>query len=346
MNVLFLHQNFPGQFLHVAQALKQRGGGQLVAITDKRNTRPDLIPTIRYAFDQSVIGRPHSLGVSYTSRAARGAVVAQAMARLKASGFAPDLIIGHPGWGETLFVKDVWPNVPLIAYAEFYYGGKDSDAGFDPEFREQDPLLLSMRLRAKNAAQLQALHDADVGVSPTHWQGGRFPASLKRKIAVIHEGVDTNLVAPKPSAAFQLPNGGPLLRKGDEVVTFVNRNLEPYRGFHIFMRALPDILAARPNAQVVIVGGSDLSYGPAARDGTNWKEIFLAEVEARLPMQRVHFVGMLPYDQFLSLMQISSAHVYLTYPFVLSWSMLEAMSASALVARFNDFERGRSGRGI
>ena len=149
-------------------------------------------------------------------------------------------------------------------------------------------------------------------------------------IEVIFDGVDSDKVTPDPAAMVQLP-GGHVLRAGDEVLTFVNRNLEPYRGYHTFIRALPEVLAARPGAQVVIVGGDDVSYGPAPRDGRRWKDIYLDEVRGRIDASRVHFLGKVPYGTFLSLMQVSRAHAYLTYPFVLSWSMVEAMSAGALV---------------
>lgn len=329
MNILFLHQNFPGQFLHVARALQAGGKVAVRALTDAGNRRPEIIATERYAFSPQSIGRPFPLAFFYAQAAARGAAAAEAMLRMKAAGYAPDLVIGHPGWGETLFVKDVWPTATLVSYAEFYYG-MNSDADFDPEFRAPDLERLSIRLRARNAPQLQALQDADFGIAPTRWQAGRFPASLCEKIAVLHEGIDTGIVAPSAAASFQVPDG-PLLRAGDEVVTFVNRNLEPYRGFHVFMRALPQILAQRPAARVVLVGGDEVSYGSAPKKGGSWRQTMLEEVGARLPLERVHFVGKVPYPQFLALMQLSAAHVYLTYPFVLSWSMLEAMSAGALV---------------
>jgi len=176
-----------------------------------------------------------------------------------------------------------------------------------------------------------AITDADYGVAPTKWQGSRFPPLLRKKIAILHEGIDTDLAAPRPEARFAVPQTDIILTEQDEVVTFVNRNLEPYRGYHIFMRALPEILAARPAARAVIVGGDGVSYGKAAPDGASWKAVFLDETRERLPMDRVHFVGKLRYPDLLDLLRVSSAHVYLTYPFVLSWSMLDAMSVGALV---------------
>jgi glycosyltransferase involved in cell wall biosynthesis len=249
------------------------------------------------------------------------------MELLRQEGIVPDVVVEHPGWGETLFVNDVWPRAKLIIHAEYYYRAEGTDVGFDPEFRRHD-LGARERVRAKNAALLPALTDADWAVAPTNWQGSRFPAELKCKIAILHEGIDTDLVAPNPAAEVTL--GTRTFRPGDEVITFVNRNLEPYRGYHVFMRALPEILAARPNAQAVIVCGDGASYGEKPARGT-WKEIFLADVKDRLPLECVHFVGKVPYAGFIALVQVSAVHVYLTYPFVLSWSMLEAMSAGALV---------------
>ena len=330
MRILFLHQNFPGQFVHVAQALQQVGH-DLHAITDATNQRPDFIPTSRYAFAASAAGQPHPLAQNYALRAARGQAAARAMVALRERGFVPDLVIGHLGWGETLFAKDVFPKACLVVHAEFYYSADGADAGFDPEFRSSDDVAWRQNLRSRNAAILQAVNDADFAVSPTLWQASRLPAAFRSKTAVLHEGIDTDKVAPNSAAWLALQRAGVAMKPGDEIITFVNRNLEPYRGYHIFLRALPKILKARPNARAVIVGGDEVSYGAAPPPGKSWKQIFLDEVQADLPMDRVHFTGKVPYPDYLRLMQISAAHVYLTYPFVLSWSMLEAMSAGALV---------------
>jgi len=331
MRVLFIHQNFPGQFVHLAQALGRNRDHEILAITDCANTRPELVRTLRYRYSPEVAGRPHRLALNFADRVARGAVVARTLDEVRESGFTPDVVIGHVGWGETLFVKDVWPETKLIVHAEYFYAADGGDAGFDPEFQGNRTLEDRLAIKSKNAAILLALNDADYGVAPTRWQGSRFPKSLQGKIAILHEGIETDLVRPNAAARFVVKGGGLTLTAEDEVITFVNRNLEPYRGYHIFMRALPDILAARPRAHAVIVGGDEVSYGAAAPAGQTWKQIFLDEVKHRLPMERVHFVGKVPYLEFIALMQIASAHVYLTYPFVLSWSMLEAMSAGALV---------------
>ena len=211
------------------------------------------------------------------------------------------------------------------------HSANGEEAGFDPEFASRLDKEHALHVRARNMTCALALQDAALGVSPTEWRRSRFPAELRRKITVVHEDIDTDLVRPSPTAMVRLKQGGVMLRPGDEVVTFVNRNLEPHRGFHVFMRALPEVLRQRPKAHVVIVGGDETSYGPPPRDGRCWREVMLAEVGARLDLDRVHFVGRVPYLSLVKLFQVSAVHVYLTYPFVLSWSLLETMSAGALV---------------
>ena len=332
MRILFIHQNFPAQFIHVAHALKREGRHELLAVAHEGNKRERLIPTRTYAFAPKPL-RAAPYVDHYAQRVARGLAVAQLLSGLKREGFSPDLVIGHGGWGETLFVKDVWPKTKIILHAEFYYDAEESDVGFDPEFGPDPKADISVRyrVRTRNAAMLQALMDADQGVAPTRWQASRFPPMLRGKIAVIHEGVDTERARPNPQAWIKLSREGVKLAPGDEVVTFVNRNFEPYRGYHIFMRALPRILKERPKARIVLVGGDSLNYGTPPPKGESWRKIFLDEVRADLDMSRVHFVGKTPHPAYLRVLQVSAAHVYLTYPFVLSWSMLEAMSAGALV---------------
>jgi glycosyltransferase involved in cell wall biosynthesis len=330
VKILFVHQNFPGQFLHLAPAMKARGH-ECLALTDAVNKRQAPIQILRYRHEATppdpAVTR---LGRNFTQMSDRGVTVARAAMQLREKqGYVPDVIFGHSGWGETLFLKEVWPEAKLIVYAEFYYRGVGRDVGFDAEFSRSgfDQVMIAQG----RAAHLgQSLLHADAGLAPTRWQASTYPDPLRHMIKVIFDGVDTNRVAPDPEASLTLP-GGRVLRAGEEVLTFVNRNLEPYRGYHVFMRALPEILAARPQAQVVIVGGDDVSYGAPAPNGQKWKEIFLNEVRDRLDLSRVHFLGKVPYPDFVSLLQISRAHAYLTYPFVLSWSMLEAMSAGCLV---------------
>lgn len=330
MKILFVHQNFPGQFLYLAPELKKRGHDCL-ALTDFTNSRDSAIAVVKYKHEVLKLDAAASrLGRNYTQMSDRGVTVARAALQLRDQrNYTPDVIFGHSGWGETLFLKEVWPDAKLLTYAEFYYRGRGADVGFDPEFSK--PNFDQVIIAQGRAGHLgQALLHSDAGLSPTQWQASTYPPALRQMIEVIHDGVNTAVMAPNQAARFALP-GGRKVKPGDEVLTFVNRNLEPYRGYHIFMRALPAVMAARTTAQVVIVGGDEVSYGAAPKGLKGWKDVILNEVRDRLDMSRVHFMGKVPYDQFTALMQVSRAHAYLTYPFVLSWSMIEAMSAGAHV---------------
>ncbi|MGB7322226.1 MAG: glycosyltransferase [Albidovulum sp.] len=327
MKILFVHQNFPGQFLQLAPALVARGH-DVLALTAEENTRSSTIKTYRYRTPPKVAFQ--GLGRSYAEACERGGVVARAAVQLRREqNYTPDVVFGHGGWGETLYLREIWPNARHLTYAEFFYKTTGQDTGFDPEFHRGGlgPLLTTS---ARKTHLLMAINEADAALAPTNWQATTFPAEMRGKISVVHDGIDTGRVCPDPDARFELSDGTQL-SPGDEVMSFVNRNLEPYRGYHIFMRALPAVLKNRPKAQVVIVGGDSQSYGPRPAGDKSWKQIFLDEVGAQLDLSRVHFVGQLPYRRYLSLMQVTRAHAYLTYPFVLSWSMLEAMSAGALV---------------
>jgi glycosyltransferase involved in cell wall biosynthesis len=220
----------------------------------------------------------------------------------------------------------------LGIYCEFFYHSQGADVGFDPEFPVEDEGDVC-RIRLKNINNLLHFEIADTGISPTYWQASTFPEPFRNKITVVHDGIDTDAVAPNPAVSLTLGNALKLTRD-DEVITFVNRNLEPYRGYHIFMRALPEILRRRPNARVLIVGGDDVSYGARPEGGRKWKDIFAAEVRPQISdadWGRVHFLGNIPYQYFIPLLQLSTVHVYWTYPFVLSWSLLEAMSCGCAI---------------
>ena len=331
MRILFVHQNFPGQFMHVAPALRQRGH-EVLALTAKTNQRPSPVPVVRYAFEPPTIdSKTPRLATTFAEHAARAEVVAHAASELQSKqNFNPDVVFGHIGWGEAMFLREVWPEARHLLYAELFYRPRGLDTGFDPEFQRSD-LMHRIWITSRQAHLLQAMAAADKALAPTHWQARSFPEPLRQRIEVNHDGIDTERIRPRADAAFEVPGGHLTLRAGDEVLTFVNRNLEPYRGYHILMRALPKVLAARPNAHVVLVGGSGVSYGTKPRDGHSWKDTFLDEVKDRIDLDRVHFVGTIPYEKFLALIQVSRVHAYLTYPFVLSWSMLEAMSAGALI---------------
>ncbi|HEY8357366.1 MAG TPA: glycosyltransferase [Ramlibacter sp.] len=315
------------------RALADDPANEVVCVGETRNLkgRPPLHPRLRvlgYQMPEPVPSQAHPYLRDYEAHVRRGQQVVRLLLQLRdTQGFQPDVVVAHPGWGEALFLRDVFPRARHVQYFEFYYHGQGADVGFDPEFPASlDDLL---RVRSKNSTQLQSVVAADAGLSPTAWQKSRYPLELQSKISVVHDGIDTEVVRPDPQAWVQI--NGQRLAAGDEVVTYVARNLEPYRGFHVFMRMLPRLQALRPQAKFVIVGGDDVSYGRRLPEGENYRLLYRKEVEAQVDWSKVFFVGKLPYGDYLKVLQVSAAHVYLTYPFVLSWSALEAMAAGCLI---------------
>jgi glycosyltransferase involved in cell wall biosynthesis len=327
MKFLFVHQNFPGQYAHAARHLAQ-AGHEVSFITQPRQAQIEGVRKLEYPSRPAVSGVTQPYLGELENGVANGLEVAKLCHWLDRDGFVPDIVIGHNGWGEILYIKDVWPQVPLLGYFEFFYRASGSDVDFDREFPPEADA--AVRLRTRNAINLMGLDAVDWGQSPTEWQRAQYPEPHRDRITVVHEGVDTDLVRPDPTARLWLGNGR-CLSRADEIVTFSARDLEPYRGFHTFMRALPQVLERRPAAQVLIVGGDGVSYGRQSQHAHNYRTQLLAELDGRLDLRRVHFLGHLPYRQYLTVLQISTVHAYLTYPFVLSWSLLEAMAAGCLV---------------
>lgn len=332
MRFLFIHQNFPGQFRHVARALADNPQHEVIGIGDARNLKPDMAVHSRIVvrpYPSPKRGGPqtHPYLRETEGHVRRGQQVFRAAMSLKAQGFLPDVVVVHPGWGEGLFLRELFPAARHVHYCEYFYHADGSDMGFDPEF----PATLDDRLRVhvRNSTQLLGLTQCDAGISPTHWQRSRYPAEYQSKISVLHEGIDTALIKPDSQAVLEVQ--GKVFRAGEEIVTFVSRNLEPYRGFHCFMRALPKLQSMRPSARVVIVGGDEVSYGRRLPAGETYRQKYSMQIKDQVDWSRVDFLGKLPYLDYLKVLQVSSAHVYLTYPFVLSWSMLEAMAAGCLV---------------
>ena len=330
MKYLFVHQNMPGQYKHICQRLAADKDNTVVFITKREGLELPNVTKVLYKPSREPADTTHR----YIRETERGILHGQEVARkalaLKSKGFVPDIVIGHPGWGETLYLKDVFPDAPLLNFFEFYYHSVGADVGFDPE----NPVNLDThcRIRTKNIVQFMGLEAADAGMSPTLWQFEQYPPEYRHKISVVHDGIDTKVCAADPEASIEIKNtdgATTTLRQGEEIVTLVVRNLEPYRGFPQFMRAAELILKRRPNAKIIIVGGDDVSYGRPLPDGQTYRQQMLEEVD--LDLSRVFFIGRVPYSTYLKVIQVSGVHVYLTFPFVLSWSMLEAMSAECLV---------------
>jgi glycosyltransferase involved in cell wall biosynthesis len=328
MKILFIHQNFPGQFKHLAPFLVAQGH-QVDALHMQSGLSKTFlgVNTHSYGVGRSSSKEIHPWVSDFETKVIRAEACFYKMRERLKAGYVPDVIFSHHGWGETLFVREVWPRTPLIIYCEFHYQPYGLDVNFDAEFSNHDvgdPCRVSM----KNVNNFLHFGIADAGMSPTEWQASTFPLPFRDRIKVIHDGIDTPTLTADDKTEIAI-NNHVKLRRSDEVITFVNRNLEPYRGFHVFLRSLPKVLRARPRARTILIGGSGVSYGAVPLGAPSWREYFVNEVRPQMTDEewsRVHFVGSVPYEQFLAIMRISSAHVYLTYPFVLSWSLLEAMS--------------------
>ncbi|WP_341991608.1 glycosyltransferase family 4 protein [Azorhizobium sp. AG788] len=327
MRIVLVHRRGPGQFLHLAPRLASEGW-EVTLVCETSDRALPGVRTVRHRAEPALYRRadatPHLATPEQHVRIGyRVAETLEALARIDG---APELLMGHMGWGGLIFAKDVRPHTPLIGYCEYYHRAEGGDAGFDPA--ETVTLDDRQRLRLRNSSQLLTLDAMDGGISPTLWQKSRYPAAYQSRIAQCHDGIDLRIFHPEPRARFRLPDGR-TLAPGDPVVTYAARDLEPYRGFPQFLRAATRVARTRPDALFVVAGGDGVSYGRAPADGRNWREVMMAETG--LDPARVVFLGTLPHAALLRLFQVSAAHVYLTYPFVLSWSVLEAMACGALV---------------
>lgn len=325
MRYLFVHRAMPGQFGHLASYLAGNGH-EVVFLTQSSAPPPRGVRAVRYRRRREPAASTHHYLQSTEAAILNAQAVARACEALKSRGFVPDAALAHPGWGEGLYLKDVLPNTRLVDYCEFFLRAEGADVGFYAD--EIVDIELACRLRTRNAILLLALDAADRGLSPTEWQRSVHPPEYQSKISVVFDGIDAERVRPDPTATFTTPSGVRLAH-GDPVVTYVARDLEPYRGFPNFVRALPTVLDAVPRAQVLIVGGDGVSYGRRPPSGANWREYMAAEIP--LDPSRVHFLGRVSYDDYLRVLQVSRVHVYLTVPFVLGWSAMEALSAGCVV---------------
>jgi len=328
LNILFVHQNFPAQFKRLSVALAEEGH-QVVALGTGRVDLPG-VTVIPYRYLRSPSASIHPLAREYEVKAIRGEAVGNVCLDLREKGFTPDLIYVHPGWGEALFLRDIYPRSKIVVYCEYFYNLEGQDVNFDPEFPAMG-LEEQCRLRMKNTCNLHALEIGDAFVAPTRWQKRTYPKRAQRHIQVIHDGLDFEALEPDSGAVFESPALGLRLEPEDRVVTFVSRNLEPMRGIHSFLRCLPAVLRELSDARVLVFGGEAVGYGSMHASGRPWREVFLEDIQDKRHFDRVYFPGRTDYRTYLDALQVSSAHVYLTYPFLVSWSMLEAMFVGASV---------------
>jgi glycosyltransferase involved in cell wall biosynthesis len=326
---LFVHQNFPGQYLHLLRHLTTDPANEIVFISEPNKNYIAGVRRILYNLPPPDQERVHLVAQDFDLAARRGEMVAAMAANLKRLGFNPDIVIGHHGWGELLNINDVWSHVPVLGYFEFYYRTDGQDVDFDPEFpmvKERFP-----KIRAMNVVNLLALALDQHGQTPTYWQHTRYPEWARPRMRVIREGAQLDVCKPDRAARTEpFAVGDFQVSPHEKLVTYVSRNLEPYRGFHVMMRALPELLSARPDLKIIMLGGDDVSYGAKLKD-TTWREHMYKEMRGRYDESRVLMPGQLPYDNYLRMLQRSDVHVYLTYPFVASWSLREALACGCAI---------------
>jgi glycosyltransferase involved in cell wall biosynthesis len=327
---LFIHQNFPGQFLHLVRHLVAMREHEIVFITEANANAIEGVRKVPYMKPRPASGDTHIAARELDVAARRAEIVGRTANSLKELGFTPDIIIGHQGWGEMLNLPDVYPGVPTLGYMEFYYQTDGADVVFDPEY-PIDPADFP-RIRAKNAIHHIALNLSGHGVTPTRWQLSTYPDWAQKRIELMWEGVNLDLCSPDEKARHApLKIGDMTIRRTDTLVTYVSRDLEPYRGVHTMVRALPAMLRARKNLKVVMVGGDGVSYGAPAPNGRTWREMFLKEVGDQIDVSRIVFPGRIEYATYLAMLRRSDVHVYLTYPFVASWSLREALASGCAI---------------
>jgi glycosyltransferase involved in cell wall biosynthesis len=326
MRILFIHNNFPAQYRHVAQALAQNPNNRVGFITQNRTHELDGVTKLVFEPARKAHASTHRYVRQFETAVLDGQAVVRVLQQLKTTGFTPDVVCAHTGWGVGMFVKDIYPDTPLVLYCEWYTRSRGGDLDFDPAHPPTIDDIL--RYRASNAAMLVDLDACDGGLAPTRWQRSRFPEAFQPRIDVLHDGVDTEYFTPQPGAKLALP--GLDLSAAQEIVTYVARGMDAYRGFPQFIEALEHLLKRRPHCHAVIVAADRVAYGPPPPEGhASYKDWMLAKVP--LDPARVHFVGTLPYDLYRQVLRASSAHVYLTRPFVLSWSLMEAMATGCLI---------------
>lgn len=331
MKILFVHQNMPGQYRELVEWLAAQGGHELVFLTQRRP--PPQIEGVR-----TIVYVPHhrpakdAYGLSKVWEEAAGAGFGAALAAQKLEqdeGFKPDLVVGHTGWGELTFFKEVWPDVPILGFFEYFYRMEGGLVGFDPEEPVSDHAPFVNH--ARNMVPFANIQTVDRGLVPTRWQKERFPASFHDKFYVCHDGIRTDRLGPDPDVSLNLGRLEAPLTRDDEVITYMARNMERARGFHVFMRALPKILDARPNARVLVIGGNQTSYGRESKHPGGLRGEMEQELGQRVDWERTHFLGRVPFEMYTRVIQISRCHMSLTMPFVMSWSLLETMAMQATV---------------
>ncbi len=329
MRFLFLHPNFPSQHGPFASFLGRIPGNEVIFLTAADRGELPGVRKILYRPARKARRETHHYLRDMENSVLHGQAAFLAALELRKTGWVPDVIFGHAGWGTTLYMKDIFPGRPLLCNFEWFYHAHGSDCDFDPS--EKLTADDEARIRTKNATLLLDLTSCDGGIAPLLWQKRQFPRIFDHLLTVMHEGIDTDFHQPADGASLVLPRVGLDLSGVKEIVTYVSRGFEPYRGFPQAIEAFAQVLQKRPDAHIVLVGEDRNAYGRKAPDGKTWKHAVLDKIP--LDPARAHFTGPLTTAEYRTVLQASSAHLYLTRPFVLSWSCMEAMSAGcAMVA--------------
>lgn len=327
MNILFLHRDFPGQFKYITLELAKNPLNIVMFITAEDKIQMPCINKLVYKPKQ-VPGNCNPNLDEYEKNVSHGQAAAEMALLMKKRGIKPDIIYGH-SWGPPMFMKDVFPDVPLLCYFELFCNADGSAIGFDGNIPD---IQYREKIRLNNARRIIDLYSCDAGISPTQWQKNQFPKEFHNKIKVIHDGIDTDVCKPDKNAIFVIKDKNLELSANDEVITYATRGMEPIRGFPQFMEAVEKLQKKRPNVHFIIGGNDKVYYGEPLAKGT-YKELMLNKL--KLDMNRIHFVGGLTFNEYIKILQISSAHIYSTMPFTLSWSILEAMATECCVVASN-----------
>jgi glycosyltransferase involved in cell wall biosynthesis len=331
-SVLFAHDNFPAQFGGLGQFLAQKGWN-VVFMTQNEIAKTEEVTPIYKGYGLVRASKPTKMsenGHSYlggTEKAIRnGQGFAKTAINLKAGGFTPDVIMAHSGWGSGSFLKVAWPEAKFIQYLEWWYNIPAVDVPEDPSLTEIQVMDQKARALVRNLPFMLDMQQAHCIVAPTHFQASQIPKEIRTPVIVQHDGVDCDMHRPRENSDPLFTWDG--LPDEAQIVTFATRGMEPSRGFPTFMEACEKLQKRHKDVHVVIAGEPTVHYSKAPADGyENWKEKALAELE--FDMDRLHFTGRLARPEYAKLLQRSDAHTYLTRPFVLSWSFIEAMATGA-----------------
>ncbi len=321
MKILFSHQNYPAQFGAFGDYLARQGWDVTFFTGTDRNVSAGPCKLYRMKPHREPTKGVHRFAKPLEQAMINGQAFANAAIQAREQGLEPDIVVAHSGWGSGTFAKAVWPNCKYVSYVEWYYRWPPEDSVLaNSRSTDEDGRAKAL---ARNAPTMLDFAEADLVMCPTHFQASQFPDWLRERVTVMHDGVDTRYYAPAENVAFPVDDAIPA---DAEVITYATRGMEPHRGFPEFMQAVALLQKSRPRLHAIIGGTDRVAYGPQLPEGQSWKQIMLEKLE--LDESRLHWPGLLPKEKWRTLLQSTDVHVYLSVPFVLSWSMIEAMSAA------------------